>query len=156
MLTIEVDLEEIKAHLNKLQSATIDSVRVAAQAAAQVAYVELKLNAPISEKAHFFYGSAAKKAPKGKKKQFAYEYQPGNLYRSIYQYYNKRLSTPEKAVYSVSWNHEKAPYGYMVEYGTKSGAPAQSFLRKSYDNVKDDIVRVAKAKLVQNIKDKMK
>lgn len=155
MIDVEIDLNALKKSVEGIGVAAVESIRSAAQAGAQVIYREVRLNAPVSEKAHLFYGSAAKKAPKGQKKSKAFLFQPGTLKNSIYQYYNKRLSTPEKAVYSISWNHQKAPYGFMVEYGT-NGRPGKSFLRKSYDDVKDMAQKAAQQKLIETIKEKIK
>lgn len=41
----------------------------------------------------------------------------GNLARSIYQVYSKDQSTSSRAVYEISWNHRKAPHGWLVEWG---------------------------------------
>lgn len=42
---------------------------------------------------------------------------PGLLRDSIYLAFKDGQSTPEKAVYSVSWNHKMAPHGHLVEFG---------------------------------------
>lgn len=68
-------------------------VRPAAQAMAQVLYDQVQLNV----------GRLRKKT--------------GNLARSIYQAYSKDSSTPQRAVYHVSWNARKAPHGHLVEFG---------------------------------------
>ncbi|MDP3271627.1 MAG: hypothetical protein Q8M49_07195, partial [Limnobacter sp.] len=69
-----------------------------------------------------------------------YFFRPGNLRDSIYQFYNTKGSSKDRADYSISWNHKEAPYGYMVEYGT-SRAPANPFLRPAYDAARDLAVR---------------
>ena len=151
MIDVNFDLNNINAKLDGLAKAAKGAARVAAQAGAEVFYVEMKLRAPVSENGpHLFYGTASKKAPKGSKKAAAYLFPEGTLRDSIYQYYNKRLSTPDKPVYSVSWNHKDAPYGYMVEFGT-SRAPANPFLRPSYEAAKGEAQRVMLAALKDSI-----
>lgn len=147
MISIAFDYNKINLAMDRITKAAENAVRPAAQAGAQVFYEEVKANVREGQQAeHYFYGTASKAAPKGSKKAFAYRFTKGNLKRSIYQYYNKRLSTPAKAVYSISWNHKEAPYGYMVEYGT-SNAPAKPFLRPAYD--------AALAKALQAVQERM-
>lgn len=126
MISVEFDLSKIAKKLDGITKASKEALRPAAQAGAEIFYIEARFRAPVSDSAHFFYGGSSKKSG------VRYFFRSGNLRDSIYQYYNKGASSPEKAVYSISWNHRKAPYGYMVEYGT-SRAPAHPFLRPSYD-----------------------
>lgn len=135
MLTITSNIDDVWRQLRtQIEGATAEASRAAAQAGAQVFYEEVRARAPVSEKAHFFYGDAATKAPRGQKKDLSYEFRPGNLRRSIYQYYNKRLSDKGNAVYSIGWRHKQAPYGYMVEFGHSGNTvPAHPFLRPAYD-----------------------
>lgn len=142
MISAEFDFKGVSDQLDNITKAVDDSIRAATQAGAQVFYEEARNRTPVGIKQeHYFYGTAAKKAPKGSKKALAYKFTRGNLKKSIYQFYNKRLSTPKKAVYSISWNHQEAPYGAMVEYGT-SNAPARPFLRPTFDAVKDRAQKV--------------
>jgi hypothetical protein len=41
----------------------------------------------------------------------------GKLAEAVYQAYAGHESTPERAVYEVSWNPRKAPHGHLVENG---------------------------------------
>ncbi|MEI5998237.1 HK97 gp10 family phage protein [Paraburkholderia bengalensis] len=41
----------------------------------------------------------------------------GNLQNSIYQVYSRDDSAEGRATYHVSWNHRKAPHGWLVENG---------------------------------------
>jgi HK97 gp10 family phage protein len=142
MITFDFDFSALSGKLDGITKAVDEGIRPAAQAGAQVFYEEARSRAPVGTKPeHYFYGTAAKKAPKGSKKALAYKFNRGNLKKSIYQFYNKRLSTPKRAVYSISWNHQEAPYGAMVEYGT-SNAPAQPFLRPAFDAVNDRAQKV--------------
>ncbi|WP_395055189.1 HK97-gp10 family putative phage morphogenesis protein [Polaromonas sp.] len=126
MISVDFDFNKILLKLDKITGATAAAVRPAAQAGAQVFYDEARVRCPVSDSAHFFYGKNSKKTG------VRYFFQPGNLRDSIYQFYNTRDQRPGTASYSISWNHQKAPYGYMVEYGT-SRAPANPFLRPAYD-----------------------
>ena len=126
---LTVKANQIVEIMDGMVKAAQESVRPAAQAAAQVIYDEARRLAPRSERAHFFYGTASKNAPPGQKKKFAYgPFQPGNLQRAIYQVYSEDNSGPGRATYHVSWNFEKAPYAYMVENGTVR-ATARPFMR---------------------------
>lgn len=107
-------LEEKREQLNK-------ATRPAAQAAAEILERAAKMRAPVSEHAHFFYGTSYKKTGQ------RYLFRPGTLRDSIYQVFSKDNSSPTVSTYHVAWNHQKAPYGFMVEFGT-SRAPAHPFL----------------------------
>ena len=103
-------------------------MRPAAQVAADVLYREVKVRAPESKKAHYFYGTHKIYGP----------YQPGNLRDSIYQVYSKDRSKKNRlATYHVAWNQKKAPYGFMVEFGTSRAPAGHPFLRPAYDAMKD-------------------
>lgn len=112
--------------LDKLGAAANEAVRPAAQAAAEVMYREAKLRCPVSDGAHYFYGSNSKKSG------VRYYFEAGNLRDSIYQVYSKDNSSNSRAQYHIAWNHQKAPYGFMVEFGT-SRAAAHPFLRPAYE-----------------------
>ena len=151
MIDATMDLTGINVQLDRLAAAAKTAARKAAQAGAQVYYDEVRARAPVSEKEHLFYGSSAKKAPKGQKKQHAYLFKPGTLRDSIYQVYSKKLSTDAKSVYAVAWNHKKAPYGYMVEFG-RNGEFAHPFLRPAFDAAEGRAVSAANAVLAAEIK----
>ena len=103
------------------------ALRPAAQAGAQVFYEHVRMNATMlmSSKGHWFHGTSFRKT--GQK----YWFEPGTLRDSIYQVYSKDNSTKEKATYHIAWNHQKCPYGFMVEFGTRR-APAQPFLNPAW------------------------
>lgn len=42
---------------------------------------------------------------------------PGLLRDSIRHAFNKRDSNSNRFVYSVSWNHRRAPHGHLIEFG---------------------------------------
>lgn len=114
-------------------------VRNGSQAAAQVFYDEVKARVPVSLHDHWFYGTHQK-----------YFFKSGTLKDAIYQVYAKDSSTEYVQTYDVSWNHQKAPYGFMVEYGT-SNAPAHSFMRAAYEAVKSEAGNAA----IQRMQSKM-
>jgi len=124
MLDMEVKLSgDIESGLDNFEKSIGESVLISGAAAmARVFYEEAKLQCPVSRKAHMFYGTHQKYGP----------YQPGNLRDSIYRVYAKDLSTATEKVYRISWNHQKAPYGFMVEFGTPTAAAA-GFMRKAFD-----------------------
>lgn len=110
-------------------------IRNGAQAAAQVFYDEAKLLAPESDEDHWFYGTHAR-----------YRFAKGNLKRAIYQVFAEKQSGNGIATYKITWNHKKAPYGFMVEFGT-SRAPAHPFMRPAYDAGKGDAGAAANTRM---------
>ena len=132
--SVTVNTAEIDARMDGLAGASEDAVRPAAQAGAQVFYDEVKRRVPKGKKGHWFHGTSFK--INGKK----YWFDAGSLQKAIYQVYSKDNSGPGLATYQIAWNHQKVPYGFMVEFGT-SKAPAHSFIRKSRD--KAEQVRTA-------------
>lgn len=150
-MSIKFDADAALAGLDKLGAQADEAVRPAAQAGAQVLYEEARRLCPVSAEAHYFYGSAAKKAPPGQKKQLAYLFYPGNLRDAIYQVFSKDNSRAGKAEYHISWNHTKAPYGYMVERGT-SKAPAHAFMRPAYDAKQGEALQAAKTRFIGEMK----
>lgn len=148
-MAITIDLsglrEMTEAHRAKITAAT----RPAAQAGAQVIYDEARRLAPVSDRSHYFYGTASRDAPKGQKKAKAYgPYAPGSLRDAIYQAFSKNNSTAHRAVYHVSWNQKKAPYAWMVELGT-SRAAAHPFLRPAILAKSDAAAAAMKAKFIE-------
>lgn len=93
MTFLRVDLDSVNAMLAELGDQAEAAARPAAQAAAQVLYNEVETNVDaIGQKS-------------------------GNLKRSIYQVYSLDNSGPGFATYHISWNHSKAPHGYLLEMG---------------------------------------
>lgn len=132
-VAIEFDCAAALAGLDQIAAQAGAQVRPAAQTAAEVLYREVKTRVPVSERAHWFHGTHQK-----------YWFPAGTLRDSIYQVYSKDNSTEHKvATYHVAWNHQKAPYGFMVEYGT-SRAAAHPFLRPAYDAMKNFALSAAK------------
>ena len=138
--------EQMKASREKVTAAG----RPAAQAGAQVIYELARLNCPVSEDEHYFYGSASKAAPKGEKKAKAYgPYKPGNLKDAIYQAFQDK--SPKTApAYSISWNKSEAPYGHMVELGT-SRAPSYSFIGRSMHEGRAPALAAMRSRFVEEL-----
>jgi HK97 gp10 family phage protein len=148
---IKIDTSQFSRALAERKQALHAAVRPAAQAGADVLYQEARLRAPVSAEAHYFYGSAAKAAPKGSKRDKAYLFQPGNLKNSIYQVFSKTNSTAAKATYHVSWNASKAPYGHMVEFGTSRMA-AHPFMRPAFIAAEPMAISAMRVEFVNRMK----
>jgi len=142
---IELDDTALNASLDRITKAAAKAVRPAAQAGAEEYYFEARLRCPVSAEAHYFYGRQSKKTG------VRYLFEPGNLRNSLYQVYSKDNSGQGVAQYHVAWNHQKAPYGFMVEYGT-SRAPAHPFLRPAYAAVQQHALQVANAVLLDEMR----
>ncbi len=84
-----------------------------------------------------------------------YPIKPGQLRDSIYRAYSEANSSPDLAVYHVSWNPKKAPHGHLLEFGhwtkrvLKDGSagphqatwvPAYPYIRPAYEAVKQSAV----------------
>lgn len=152
MINASFDFSKINARLDKITQAAKEAVRPAAQAGAQVFYDEVRERAPVGDQAeHLFYGDAAKKAPKGRKKAQAYLLKRGGLKDAIYQYRLRYYDDGGRSTYAVSWNHKEAPHGYMIEFGT-SRASARPFLRPAYDAVRDKAIGAVKKTMAISIK----
>lgn len=145
LFSIKFDTAGLERELADMQARVKSAIRPAAQAGAQVLYEEAKARVPVSLKGHWFYGKAAKQATKGNKRDKAYYFTSGTLRNAIYQVFSNDKSTDRRSTYHVAWNHQKAPYGFMVEFGT-SRAPARPFLRPAFDAAGQRAVDAAQAK----------
>lgn len=148
-VSIKFDDRSVQAGLDAMLAASQAAVRPAAQAGAEDLYLETRLRCPVSAEAHFFYGRDSKKTG------VRYLFQPGNLRDAIYQVFSSDNSRAkgtgyDRATYHVAWNHLKAPYGFMVEFGTSRAAPTP-FVRPAYDARKDQALAIAKAVWVQQV-----
>lgn len=123
-MKITVNTSAFEAAMQDTVKKMNDARHHAAQAGAQVLYDATRANVPVSGKGHYFHGSSFKK--NGTK----YFFNSGTLKSAIYQKYSAKKSTGTLTEFHVSWNHTKAPYGFMVEFGTKN-TPAHSFLGKA-------------------------
>jgi len=135
-MTFSVDLSQLaglRENLAQYGAEVQGEVSMKGVAAmAKVVYDEARLQAPVSERAHWFYGRNSRRTG------VRYLFQPGTLRDAIYRAYSPEKSGDALKLYRVSWNHRKAPYGHMVEFGTVK-AVAHPFLRKAAGRVPDAI-----------------
>ena len=140
-MTVRMDIgrfkEQLRAEVDKLHAAT----RPAAQAGVQVIYDRAKLNAPVSKESHYFYIRGKKYGP----------YAPGNLRDSIYQVFSKDKSYKDVSTYQVSFNKDKAPYGYIVHNGTSRTA-ADPFIARSVVETRAQVREAIKTRYIAEVK----
>ena len=140
-MTVRMDIgrfkEQLRAEVDKLHAAT----RPAAQAGVQIIYDRARINAPVSDASHFFYIRGKKYGP----------YAPGNLRDSIYQVFSKDKSFKDVSTYQVSWNKDKAPYGYVAEFGN-SKEPSKSFIARSVTETRTEVRDAIKARYIAEVK----
>ncbi len=139
-LKISINMVRLKQDLviemERLRAAN----RPAAQAGAQIVYERAKQHAPVSDAPHRFHGTHAVYGP----------YSPGNLRDSIYQAFSKDNSFLDNAVYHVSWNADKAPYGGMVELGTSTAA-AHSFIGRAVAETRSQVIQAIRQRYVDEV-----
>lgn len=153
MISMSFDFSKVHAKLDQIAATARASTYPAAQAGAQVFYDEVRARAPVGDQdEHYFYGDAAKKAPKGRKKAQAYLLKRGGLRDAVYQYRRRYYDDGGRATYLVSWNHREAPHGFMVEFGTSRAAP-RPFFRPAYDAAHDRAVAAVKKTMVMRVKE---
>lgn len=143
--SLRFDTREMEAALDAIADGAAAQIRPAAQAGAQVLYDEVLTRVPVSARGHWFHGTSFRST--GKK----YWFDAGALRRSIYQVYSKDRSSADYATYHVSWNAAKAPYAFMVEYGTARAA-ARPFLRPAFDARVRDALEVARNRYVDGMR----
>lgn len=144
-VTTKIDLTTFYAGLDERARRIHAAARPAAQAGVQVIYDQARINVPMSKKGHWFHGSQFKKT--GKK----YYFTPGSLKSAIYQVFSEKKSSATVKTYHVSWNREKAPYAWMVEFGT-SRAPAHPFLMPAIVNRRQDAIKAMKTRFLQELR----
>lgn len=132
--------EQLKATAEVLNQAT----RPAAQAGAQVIYDRAKSLCPVSEKPHIFNIEGRKYGP----------YSPGTLREAIYQVFSQDDSYKDVSTYHVSWNKDKAPYGFMVEFGT-SKVPAHSFINAAVIETRAQVRDAMKQRFLEEVSGKL-
>jgi HK97 gp10 family phage protein len=120
--SVVCDTSGLDALIDDMADKADAAARPAAQAGAQVFYDDVRRRVPVSRKGHWFHGTSFKL--NGTK----YWFDAGSLRDAVYQVFSKDNSGQGFATYHVAWNHQKVPYGFMVEFGT-SKAPAHPFLR---------------------------
>lgn len=128
-MSLEGDWSEA---LDKLQDAAQSVKRSGANAMAEVFQTEAKVRAPV-------YAGNDSKVAKGKIK-------PGQLRDSIYRAYSKKFSNDDRAVYQISYNHQRAPHGTWMEHGNMRHA-ARPFLRPAYEAMKGAALQAGMARI---------
>lgn len=128
--------QELRAKVDKLHAAT----RPAAQAGTQIIYDRARINAPVSEDSHMFYIRGRKYGP----------YAPGNLRDSIYQVFSKDNSYKDRSTYHISFNKDKAPYGFIVHNGTSRTA-ADPFIGRSVIETRGEVRQAIKERYIQEV-----
>ena len=140
-MTVRMDIgrfkEQLRAEVDKLHAAT----RPAAQAGIEVIYQRARINAPVSDKPHYFHIRGKRYGP----------YAPGNLRDSVYQVFSKDKSFKDVSTYQVSWNKDKAPYGYVAEFGN-SKEPSKSFIARSVVETRAEVREAIKARYIAEVK----
>jgi HK97 gp10 family phage protein len=140
---------DLTADLEKFEKKVKESVLFSGVAAmAKSQYDQIKEGVkpfPISEHDHYFYGTSFKKTGQ------RYFFKSGNLKAAIYRVYAAERSSEDSKTYRISWNDKKAPYGFMVEYGTSS-APAHPFIRPAFAYIQAAI-DAGKARMAQRLAD---
>ena len=140
---VDADLSAALSDLEVLPEAVGKKLRYAAWQGAELLREEVRIQAPRHHKSHYFYSKGSKNADGGKRR---YEFEPGDLRRSIFAFYDKAFSEDGvKAVYQVGWRANEGakgryaggglkavPYGYMVHNGTRRGTAANPFLDRAW------------------------
>lgn len=139
-MRIKVDIAKFKEQLRATADELNQATRPAAQAGAQIIYDRAKQLVPVSTAAHKFYGSHAVYGP----------YNPGTLRDAIYQVFSKDNSFSDKSTYHVSWNKDKAPYGHMVELGTRT-APSHSFIGQAVFETRQQVKQAMKQRFIEEV-----
>lgn len=142
---VRFDGRGLHVRLDRIARAVSSAARPAAQAGAQVFYEQVKVNVPVSLHPHYFYGRNSRKSGD------RYYFDPGALRDAIYQVFVPELSGDGYAHYRISWNHLKAPYGHMVEFGTLHADP-HPFVRSARGQADDR----AKTAMLDRLKQEMK
>lgn len=183
-LNLHFDFTGLYKAVDKLENAVLEAVQPAAQAGAQVLYDQARQNVPVGTEDHVFYGTSykgkrKKNGQRSEGKGTTYNFPAGTLRDSIYQVLSKDYdkNTAVKKTYHVAWNHKKAPYGFMVEYGTirtyavvkgkdgkfyttsnkrKDGpkvVPGKAFLRRTWDSHNGIALEAMRAEMKFQLKD---
>lgn len=143
-MKISMNVAKFKEQLRATADVLNQATRPAAQAGAQVIYDRAKTLVPVSKAAHNFYGTHAVYGP----------YRPGTLRDSIYQVFSKDNSFRDMSTYHVSWNKDKAPYGYMVELGT-SKAPSHSFIGRAVVETRAEVREAMKRRYIEEVRGRL-
>lgn len=120
-MSFAIDLSQLAALRQDIRAfgvAAKEDVAMAGVAAgAKELYYAARTLAPESDEVHIFYGRDSVRTG------VTYTFAPGNLRNSIYRAFSPESSSSSSKTYRISWNHYKAPYGHMVEFGTSYAEP---------------------------------
>lgn len=142
-MKIKMDVRKFKEDLRATADMLNKATRPAAQEGAEIIYRQAKLNCPVSEAPHMFHGTNRVYGP----------FAPGNLRDAIYHVFSKDNSFKDVSTYHISWNADKAPYGFMVELGT-SRTPAHSFLGRAIADTRAEVRAAIKARFIEEVSGK--
>lgn len=127
---INVDLSGAYEKLDDMEERVEAGLRYATFQGVEILRNEMIVQAPRHHKRHYFYSKGSRNADGSRRR---YEFEPGDLRRSIFAFYDKSISIDGAvAMYQVGWRHsegvkagysgkilQSVPYGYMVHNGTK-------------------------------------
>ena len=127
---IDADFSDAIARFESLPEAVGEKLRWAAFKGVELLREEIKIQAPRHHKRHYFYSKGSRNADGSKRR---YEFEPGDLRRSVFAFYDKSDSVDgRRAVYQVGWRDREGsrgryeggslkavPYGYMVHNGVR-------------------------------------
>ena len=142
-LKVKMNIAKFKEELRETADILNKATRPAAQAGAQIIYDRAKQLAPVSDHAHMFNIEGRVYGP----------FSPGNLRDSIYQAFSKDNSYKDVSTYHISWNAEKAPYGFAVERGT-SHSNAVSFIGAAVVETRSAVREAIKQWYIKEVKNK--
>ena len=139
-MKIKMDVAKFKEELQATAALLNKATRPAAQAGAQLIYDRAKQLAPVSKRAHMFKIEGRTYGP----------FAPGNLRASIYQAFSKDNSFVDVSTYHISWNADKAPYGFAVERGTSHSA-AISFIGAAVTETRSAVRQAIKQRYLEEV-----
>lgn len=142
-MNININLAAFKDQLRATAAELGRATRPAAQAGAQIIYDRAKAVCPVSERAHMFHGTNKVYGP----------FVPGTLRDAIYQVFSKDNSYSDVSTYHISWNADKAPYGWMVELGTTK-ASAHSFIGRAIKETRSQVREAMKERYIAEVNNK--
>jgi len=134
-----MDTYEFDSFMSSFKEGTVmrDALYEASFEAAKIISEAAKILAGKSARPHYFYGRNYDKYKRtgNEKYNTKYLFQPGTLRDSIYHVRVDEKCNETTAVYKVSWNTSKAPYGLFKEFGLSPYAKSfQPFMRPAIIN----------------------